>query len=38
VWLRIGNTANRAFRTWLEPRLAGIVQLIGQGSQLVEVV
>lgn len=38
VWLRVGNTSNRALRAWLEPRLAGIVQLVSQGSRLVEVV
>jgi predicted nuclease of predicted toxin-antitoxin system len=38
VWLRVGNASNRALRAWLEPRLAGIVQLVGQGSRLVEVV
>jgi predicted nuclease of predicted toxin-antitoxin system len=38
VWLRVGNASNRALRAWLEPRLAGIVQLLGQGSRLVEVV
>ena len=38
VWLRVGNASNRALRAWLEPRLAGMVQLIGQGSRLVEVV
>ena len=38
VWLRIGNTSNKALRAWLEPRMAGIVQLVGQGSRLVEVI
>jgi len=38
IWLRIGNASNRALRAWLEPRLAGIVQLVDQGSRLVEVV
>lgn len=38
VWLRVGNASNRALRSWLEPRLPGMVQLIGQGSRLVEVV
>jgi len=38
VWLRVGNASNRALRGWLEPRLPGIVQLVGQGSRLVEVV
>lgn len=36
VWLRVGNVSNRALRAWLEPRLAGIVQLVGQGSRLVD--
>ncbi len=38
AWLRLGNSSNAALRTWLEPRLPGIVQLIAQGSRLVEVV
>jgi len=38
VWLRVGNSSNRALRTWLEPRLPGIVQLVTQGSRLVEVI
>lgn len=38
IWLRVGNASNRALRGWLEPRLPGIVQLVGQGSRLVEVV
>jgi hypothetical protein len=33
-----GHASNTALRAWLKPRLAGIVQLIGQGSRLVEVV
>lgn len=38
VWLRVGNASNQALRAWLEPRLPGIVQLVGQGSRLVEVI
>ncbi len=38
VWLRLGNTTNRVLREWIEPRLSGIEQLIGQGSRLVEVI
>ncbi|MBM3854699.1 MAG: hypothetical protein FJ399_16360 [Verrucomicrobia bacterium] len=38
VWLRIGNTTNRALRAWIEPRLPGISGLLAQGSRLVEVV
>ena len=38
VWLRVGNTTNRALRAWLEPRLPGIIGLVGQGHRLVEVV
>ncbi|MGH8017328.1 MAG: DUF5615 family PIN-like protein [Opitutaceae bacterium] len=38
VWLRVGNSSNRALRAWLEPRLPGIVQLVTQGSRLVEVI
>lgn len=38
VWLRVGNCSNAALRLWLEPRLPGIVQLVAQGSRLVEVI
>jgi predicted nuclease of predicted toxin-antitoxin system len=38
VWLRSGNTTNRALRTWVEPRFPGITDLLAQGSRLVEVV
>jgi len=31
VWLRIGNTTNRALLTWIEPRLPGIAGLLAQG-------
>ena len=37
VWLRVGNTTNRALLAWIEPRWAGIVTLLSQGSRLVEV-
>ena len=38
VWLRVGNSSNRALCAWLEPRLPGIAQLVTQGSRLVEVI
>ena len=38
VWLRVGNCSNEALRAWLEPRLPGVVQLVTQGSRLVEVI
>lgn len=38
VWLRVGNTTNRVLRAWIEPRLPDIVQLVAQGSRLVEVI
>lgn len=38
VWLRVGNTTNRMLREWIAPRLAGIIQLIGQGHRLIEVI
>ncbi len=38
VWLRVGNTTNRALREWLEPRLPGILKLVAQGHRLVEVI
>jgi predicted nuclease of predicted toxin-antitoxin system len=37
VWLRIGNATNPALRVWFEPRLAGIVHLIGEGNRVIEV-
>lgn len=38
VWLRVGNTTNPVKRGWIEPRIPGIVQLVGEGYRLVEVV
>lgn len=38
VWFRVGNTTNRELRAWIEPRLPAIVQLLGQGNRLVEVI
>jgi predicted nuclease of predicted toxin-antitoxin system len=38
VWLRVGNTTNRALIAWMEPRLAEIVTLLNQGHRLVEVI
>jgi predicted nuclease of predicted toxin-antitoxin system len=38
VWLRLGNSSNAALQAWLEPRLPGVVQLLEQGSRVVEVV
>ncbi|MFA5265400.1 MAG: DUF5615 family PIN-like protein, partial [Opitutaceae bacterium] len=38
IWLRVGNCSNTALRAWLEPRLPGILQLVAQGSRLVEVI
>jgi predicted nuclease of predicted toxin-antitoxin system len=38
VWLRVGNTTNRALWAWVEPRLPGISGLLAHGSRLVEVV
>lgn len=37
VWLRVGNATNRALRAWIEPRLSGIVHLVGEGNRLIEV-
>jgi predicted nuclease of predicted toxin-antitoxin system len=37
VWLRVGNATNRALRAWIEPRLSGIVRLVGEGNRLIEV-
>ena len=38
VWLRVGNCSNEALQAWLTPRLPGVVQLVTQGSRLVEVI
>lgn len=38
VWLRIGNSTNPVLRAWIEARLPGLVQMIGQGSRLIEVI
>jgi len=38
VWLRIGNCSNEELRSWLEPRLPGIVELVAQGGRVVEVI
>lgn len=38
VWLRVGNTTNRALRAWLESRLPGFLGLVSQGHRLVEVI
>ena len=37
VWLRIGNTSNRALRDRLSPMLAEIVRLIEAGERLIEI-
>ena len=38
VWLRVGDTTNRALRVWIEPRLSGIARLLAQHNWLVEVI
>jgi predicted nuclease of predicted toxin-antitoxin system len=38
VWLRVGNTSNRALREWLIPQLPQIVAFIAEGRRLVEVI
>ena len=37
IWLRIGNSTNRELIRWLEPRLPSVVQLLNEGSRLIEV-
>jgi predicted nuclease of predicted toxin-antitoxin system len=37
LWLRVGNTSNRALRAWFLPQLPQILALIQQGVRLVEV-
>jgi hypothetical protein len=38
VWLRVGNTTNRALLEWFAARWPGIAQLLEQGGRLVEVI
>jgi len=38
IWPRIGNSTNRVLRAWIEPRLTGIMELVGQGHRLIEVI
>ena len=37
VWLRIGNSTNRALLEWLEPRWSSVVQLLIDDNRLIEV-
>ena len=37
LWLRVGNTSNRALRSWLIPQLPRIIALLEQELRLVEV-
>ena len=37
VWLRLGNSTNRALLQWLDPRWAEITELLESGSRLIEV-
>jgi predicted nuclease of predicted toxin-antitoxin system len=38
VWLRVGNTTNRALRAWIDARMPGILRLASQGHRLIEVI
>jgi predicted nuclease of predicted toxin-antitoxin system len=38
VWLRAGNTTNVVLRGWIELRLSSVLQLVGDGHRLIEVV
>jgi len=38
VWLRVGNCTNTALRAWIEARMPDIVQTLGRGSRVVEVI
>jgi predicted nuclease of predicted toxin-antitoxin system len=37
VWLRVGNSTNRALFEWLNPRWADVTELLNLGSTLIEV-
>lgn len=36
VWLRIGNTSNRALQVWLMPQIGQVGALIEEGNRLIE--
>ena len=38
VWVRIGNSSNRALITWFAPLLPTIVDRLEQGESLIEIV
>jgi len=38
VWLRVGNSTNRALRSWIEARLPGIEHMLNLGNRLIEVI
>lgn len=37
VWLRIGNSTNRALLEWLQPRWSEVTLLLDAGNRLIEV-
>jgi len=37
LWLRVGNTSNRALKNWFIPQIPQVVELLNQGVRLVEV-
>ncbi len=37
LWLRIGNSTNRALMRWLEPRWTDITDFLNAGNRLIEV-
>lgn len=38
VWLRLGNATNAQLKRWLEPLLPEIIERLGAGERLIEVV
>ncbi|MGH7089375.1 MAG: DUF5615 family PIN-like protein [Stellaceae bacterium] len=38
VWLRVGNSSNRALRAWFDARLSSIISLVAEGQRLIEVI
>jgi predicted nuclease of predicted toxin-antitoxin system len=38
VWLRVGNTTNRALLAWMEARLPAMLELLSQGNRLLELI
>lgn len=38
VWIRVGNTTNRALLQWFDPQLPNIVEALSRGEKVIEIV